>query len=170
MNKTDEFKNAKIKNNRTNGKKYEGELTRVLKEDGLSARLGRSNEEGDVVITDLDIVIEAKSTNNPGKYKMSKSPGQFFRLKKIPQKVFFGIRFKGEGLAGWRFFPLPNSIQVLNKDQGLNLREFILLISGGKFDHSEHPKGKNEELQSLGKKVPLVAKIVPSKEVSHGSD
>ena len=170
MNKIDEIKKAKIKNNRKNGKKYEGELTRVLKEDGLSARLGRSNEEGDVVITDLDIVIEAKSTNNQGKYKMSKSPGQFFRLRKIPQKVYFGIRFKGEGLAGWRFFPLPNSIQVLNKDQGLNLREFVLLISGGKSDHSEHPKGKNKELHSQGKKEPLVARIVPNKEGLYGSD
>ena len=151
------IKKVNIGNNRKNGKKYEGELVKVLKQDGISARLGRSNEEGDVILPDLGIIIEAKSTNMD-RYKMSKSPDQFHRLKKLPQKVYFGVRFKGEGLSGWRFYPIPNGIIVLRKDQGLTLREFVLLISSGKFDHMEHQKEKDDKIpehDEISHSIPL---------------
>ena len=72
----------RVRNNRKNGKRYEGELVKTLKEMGISSRLGRSNEEGDVILPEHNLVIEVKSTNLRDRYPISKSPDQFFRLKR----------------------------------------------------------------------------------------
>ena len=158
-------KTRNVKNNRKNGKRYEGELVKVLRQNGISARLGRSNEEGDVILPSYNIVIEAKSTNMD-RYRMSKSPEQFFRLGKLPLIVFFGIRYKGDGLEGWRFYPLPGNIIVLHKDQGLTLREFVLFISGGKFDHQGQHKEKDDKIPIHDETGTLMPIKMPNRRVA----
>lgn len=120
----------KISRNRANGKKYEGELVKALRERGVYARLGRSNEEADVILPDLNVLIEAKSTSRPN-FRMSmnqKTKDQFQRLLLVPARVFYAVRYKGKGLNGWRFHPLPDSVQVLYRDEGLTLDEFLLSL------------------------------------------
>ena len=95
----------RVKNNRRNGKRYEGELVRLLRDQGISARLGRSNEEGDVILPEYNIVLEAKSTRLKGKYHISMSPDQYFRLRALGQTVYYAIRFKGKGISGWELLP-----------------------------------------------------------------
>ena len=127
-------KTRNVKNNRKNGKRYEGELVRVLRQDGISARLGRSNEEGDVILPDHGIIIEAKSTNLKDRYRISKSPDQYIRLMKLNQDVWYAIRFKGEGPAGWRYYRIPDSITVLRKEEGYTLNEFLFILGQKKGD------------------------------------
>lgn len=118
---------TRIKNNRKNGKRYEGELVKILRESGYGARLGRSNEEGDIVISELNMVIEVKSTNLKDRYPISKSPDQFHRLTQLPQNVWYAIRFKGDGVSGWRFYPIPDRIRILFRSEGYSLDEFVLM-------------------------------------------
>jgi Holliday junction resolvase len=117
--------------NRKNGKKYEGELVKLFRQAGLFARLGRSNEEGDIILPDHNIIIEAKSTNGD-RYLMSKNPDQYHRLCKLEQEIWYAVRYKGRG-RGWRFYKLPPSIQVLHEEQSLTFKEFIM-------DSSVHPR------------------------------
>ena len=122
---------TRIRNNRKNGKKYEGELVRILKEMGISARLGRSNEEGDVILSEFNCIIECKSTNLKDRYRISKSPEQFLRLKNLRQEVWYAVRYKGDGISGWRFYPIPSKIQILFKIEGMGIREFGFSLTGG---------------------------------------
>ena len=122
-----EVTKTRVKFNRKNGKKYEGELVKILREKGYGARLGRSNEEGDIVITELNMVVEAKSTNLKDRYRISKSPDQFHRLTQLPQNVWYAIRFKGDGVSGWRFYPIPDRIRILFRSEGYSLDEFVLM-------------------------------------------
>ena len=126
---------TRIRNNRKNGKKYEGELVKILKENMISARLGRSNEEGDIILPEQNIIIEAKSTKQD-RYKMSLAVDQYKRLKLLPQEVWYAVRFKGKGVNGWKFYPIPCSIQILYRHEGLTLREFVLkMISKMSQEH-----------------------------------
>lgn len=120
-------KTQQVRNNRKKGKKYEGELVKILKEKGFGARLGRSNEEGDIILSDLDLIIECKSTSRKGGYRVSKNPAQYFRLRDLPQEVWFAIRWKGQGISGWRFYPIPDKIRVLFRSEGYTLEEFIIM-------------------------------------------
>ena len=120
-------KTQQVRNNRKKGKKYEGELVKLLKEKGFGARLGRSNEEGDIILSDLDLIIECKSTHFKDRYRVSKSPEQFYRLKSLPQEIWYGVRFKGAGVSGWRFYPIPDKIRVLFRSEGYTLEEFIIM-------------------------------------------
>ena len=120
---------TKVRNNRKNGKKYEGELVRILKDMGISARLGRSNEEGDVILSKFNCIIECKSTNLKDRYRISKAPEQFLRLKSLSQEVWYAIRYKGDGISGWKFYPIPNKIQILYKNEGLSLQELTIYLS-----------------------------------------
>lgn len=115
---------TRIRNNRKNGKKYEGELVKILKENMISARLGRSNEEGDIILPEQNIIIEAKSTKQD-RYKMSLAVDQYKRLTLLPQEVWYAVRFKRKGVNGWEFYPIPCSIQLLYRHEGLTLREFV---------------------------------------------
>lgn len=122
---------SSISRNRRNGKHYEGELVRALRERGIYARLGRSNEEGDVILPDCGIILEVKSTSRKN-FRLSmnqKTKDQFYRLLQLPARVFYAIRYKGKGLDDWRFYPLQDSIQVLHKNEGLVLDEFVLLFT-----------------------------------------
>ena len=127
-----------VQNNRRNGKKYEGELVRTLRDSGISARLGRSNEEGDVILPDHGIIIEAKSTCLKDRYRMSKAPDQFLRLMHLSQNVWYAVRYKGKGLAGWRFYPIPEKIQVLRKEEGYTLKEFLFILEQKKGHEGIH--------------------------------
>ncbi|MHB1507474.1 MAG: hypothetical protein ACYCUZ_05395 [Cuniculiplasma sp.] len=142
------IKKVNIGNNRKNGKRYEGELIKVLKKNGLSARLGRSNEEGDVILPDFGIIIEAKSTSLKDRYRISKSPDQYFRLLKLSQEVWFAIRYKGNGLEGWRFHRIPETISALKKNEGYTLREFVFII-GLKNGSETTQKEKDDEIPEL---------------------
>ena len=117
----------RVRNNRKNGKRYEGELVKTLKEMGISSRLGRSNEEGDVILPEHNLVIEVKSTNLRDRYPISKSPDQFFLLKNLSQEVWYAVRFKGSGILGWRFFRIPEKIRVLLRTEGYSLDEFVFM-------------------------------------------
>ena len=123
---TEVTKRTKVRNNRKNGKKYEGELVKSLRNMGISARLGRSNEEGDVVLPEHNIVIEAKSTKRD-RYKMSLAVDQYKRLKLLKQEIWYAVRFKGSGISGWRFYPIPSKIRVLLKSEGFSLDEFVFM-------------------------------------------
>ncbi len=119
---------TRIRNNRKNGKKYEGELVRILKEMGISARLGRSNEEGDVILSEFNCIIECKSTNLKDRYRISKSPEQFLRLKNLRQEVWYAVRYKGKGPSdGWRFYIIPEKITILYRSEGHSFQEFTFL-------------------------------------------
>ena len=118
---------TRIRNNRKNGKKYEGELVKILKENMISARLGRSNEEGDIILPEQNIIIEAKSTKQD-RYKMSLAVDQYKRLKLLPQEVWYAVRFKGSGISGWRFYRIPSKIRVLLKSEGFSLDEFVFMM------------------------------------------
>lgn len=115
-----------VTRNRANGKRYEGELVKVLRSKGINARLGRSNEEGDVILPELNIVMEAKSTDLD-RYRISKAMDQFKRLCKLNSEVWFAIRYKGNGISGWKMYPIPEKPIVLFKGEGLTLDEFVLL-------------------------------------------
>ena len=120
----------KISRNRANGKKYEGELVKVFRARGIYARLGRSNEEADVIIPELDILLECKSTSRKN-FSISlnrKTKDQFRRLHGLRSTVFYAVRYKGDGLAGWRFHSLPDSPCVLRRTEGWSLEEFIFLL------------------------------------------
>lgn len=117
--------------NHRNGKHYEGELVRALRENGIYARFGRSTEEADVILPDFNVLLEVKSTSRKN-FRMSlnqKTKDQFIILLNIPEKVFYAIRYKGNGLADWRFHPLPDSTQALHKNEGLMLEEFMLMFT-----------------------------------------
>ena len=137
----------RIRRNRQNGKKYEGELVRTLKEMGIAARLGRSNEEGDVILPEINLVLEAKSTHLKDRYRLSKASDQYFRLKRLKQTVFYAVRFKGEGISGWEFYPIPPNIQVLYRHEGLSLKEFVLKITS--------ETGQNREATKSNGKIPI---------------
>ncbi|MHB1440008.1 MAG: hypothetical protein ACYCSO_05100 [Cuniculiplasma sp.] len=123
---------SEIKRNRINGKKYEGEAVKILKESGLGVRLGRSNEEGDVILPNHNIIIEVKSTKkNAFSFNLNtQTKDQYYRLTKSMSKVFYWIRFKGEGRNGIRVFHIPNNISILYKEEGLTLNEFLFLLGG----------------------------------------
>ena len=115
-----------VARNRANGKRYEGELVKTLRSRNINARLGRSNEEGDVILPELNIVIEAKSTDLD-RYRISKAMDQFRRLCKLDSEVWYAIRYKGDGISGWQFYPIPINSTVLLRGEGLTLEEFVLL-------------------------------------------
>ena len=115
-----------VARNRANGKRYEGELVKVLRSKDINARLGRSNEEGDVILPELNIVIEAKSTDLD-RYRISKAMDQFRRLRELDSEVWFAIRYKGNGILGWQFYPIPSKSTVLFRGEGLTLNEFVML-------------------------------------------
>jgi Holliday junction resolvase len=120
----------KVKNNRKNGKRYEGELVKLLRGVGIAARLGRSNEEGDVILSSHNLIIECKSTSLNDRFRISKNPDQFWRLKAIQYlgtEVWYAIRYKGKGILGWRFFRIPERVCTLYRDEGFSLQEFLLL-------------------------------------------
>ena len=115
-----------ISRNRANGKRYEGELVKLLRGISLDARLGRSNEEGDIILSKFDIIIEAKSTKN-AKYNIRKALEQYNRLRKLHAEVWYAIRYKGRGIAGWRLYPMPPKPIMLHPTEGMTLREFALI-------------------------------------------
>ena len=120
----------KISRNRANGKRYEGELVKAIRNSGIYARLGRSNEEVDIILPDCNILIECKSTSKKN-FTLAHDRGtkdQFFRIRELPGIKFYAVRYKGDGLKGWRFYPIPGSIQVLPRDEGLTLDEFVILV------------------------------------------
>ena len=122
---------TKVCNNRKNGKKYEGELVKALRRMNLFARLGRSNEEGDIILSENNLIIECKSTILKDRFRISKNPEQFWRLRDIQfrgTEVWYAVRFKGEGISGWRFYRIPERICILFKDEGFTLSEFLFLI------------------------------------------
>lgn len=116
-------KTVNIARNRKRGKRYEGELVKLLRESGIFARLGRSNEEGDLILPELNIVIEAKSTTT-SIYRMSMNRSQYTRLSRISQEKWYAVRFMGKH-GGWEFFPFPPSIQVLHRGESLTYDEFV---------------------------------------------
>ena len=115
-----------VARNRANGKRYEGELVKILRSRRINARLGRSNEEGDVILPELNIVIEAKSTDLD-RYRISKAMDQFMRLCRLDSEVWYAIRYKGDGISGWQFYPIPVKSTVLLRGEGLTLTEFVML-------------------------------------------
>ena len=115
-----------VARNRANGKRYEGELVKLLRSKDINARLGRSNEEGDVILPEHNIVIEAKSTDLD-RYRISKAMDQFRRLRELDSEVWFAIRYKGNGISGWQFYPIPSKSTTLLRGEGLTLEEFSLL-------------------------------------------
>ncbi len=119
-----------VARNRANGKRYEGELVKILRSRGISARLGRSNEEADVILADFNVLIEVKSTSrkNFSLNLNKRTKDQHFRLGTIPAKVFYAIRYKGKGVAGWRFYAFPESPQVLYWNEGLSLGEMAVML------------------------------------------
>ena len=115
-----------VARNRANGKRYEGELVKILRSRGISARLGRSNEEGDVILPGLNLVIEAKSTDLD-RYRISKAMDQFRRLCMLGSEVWYAVRYKGDGVSGWRFYRIPSKPTMLLRGEGLTLDEFVML-------------------------------------------
>ena len=115
-----------VARNRANGKRYEGELVKILRSRGISARLGRSNEEGDVILPGLNLVIEAKSTDLD-RYRISKAMDQCRRLCRLDSEVWYAIRYKGDGISGWQFYPIPVKPTALLRGEGLTLNEFVML-------------------------------------------
>ncbi len=125
---------SKLKHNRKNGKKYEGELVKVLREKGIYARLGRSNEEFDVTLPELNVNIEIKSTNFESSWCSTfinrKTIDQYHRLRDVPGKNFYAIRWKGQGVKGIRLYPIIPDLEkppVLYKNEGLTLDEFVFI-------------------------------------------
>ena len=118
-----------VARNRANGKRYEGELVKTLRSRNINARLGRSNEEGDVILPELNIVIEAKSTDLD-RYRISKAMDQFRRLCRLDSEVWYAIRYKGDGISGWQFYPIPVKPTALHRGEGLTLTEFVMLKKG----------------------------------------
>ena len=115
-----------VARNRANGKRYEGELVKILRSRGINARRGRSNEEGDVILPELNIVIEAKSTDLD-RYRISKAMDQFRRLCRLDSEVWYAIRYKGDGISGWQFYRIPSKPTMLLRGEGLTLDEFVML-------------------------------------------
>lgn len=117
------MKTSNIARNRRRGKRFEGELVKLLRGSEIFARLGRSNEEGDLILSELNIVIEAKSTTT-NIYRMSMNRSQYIRLSRISQEKWYAVRFMGKH-GGWEFFPFPPSIQVLHRGESLTYDEFV---------------------------------------------
>ena len=119
-----------VSRNRANGKRYEGEIVKTLRGRGIYARLGRSNEEGDVVIPDHNIILEVKSTSrmNFSVNLNRKTREQYYRLRRVPATVYYAVRYKGKSIAGWRFHAIPESPQVLYRDEGLSLEELTIIL------------------------------------------
>jgi Holliday junction resolvase len=124
-----------VSRNRANGKRYEGELVKALRERGMYARLGRSNEEADVILPGPRILIELKSTDRRvswtfGNTNPRKTKAQYHRLKSLNFQVYYAVRFKGTGIGGLRFYSIPQEMRPLRKDDGLTLEEFISMLEG----------------------------------------
>lgn len=149
---------SQVSRNRQNGKKYEGELVKLLRENDVPARLGRSNEEGDVILPELNVIIEAKSTNDDifSILKNEKRKDQFRRLHLSPAQIFYAVRFKGEGLNGWRFYSIPEKPIILRKNEGYSLKEFLFIVSEKKNDLRED----NHFIDNLLIKTPKSSEIV----------
>ncbi len=123
----------KISRNRANGKRYEGELVKTLRSLKIYARLGRSNEEVDVIIPSANIGIELKSTNRNDSWTFGctnprKTKDQYRRLLLSPMIIYYAIRFKGQGIAGLRLYSIPPEMCSLKKNEGLTLEEFVILV------------------------------------------
>jgi Holliday junction resolvase len=114
--------------NRKNGEKYGRELAKLLKEKGVVAILSQGNEAGDVVLPDLNIIIECRTTSAKGGYGVSKNNlSQYFYLRGLPQEVWFAIKWKGQGISGWRLYRIPDKTRVLYRSEGYTIEEFIIM-------------------------------------------
>ena len=113
------------------GEKYGGELVKILKENGFVARLGQGSEAGDVVLPDLNIIIECKTTSVKGGYRVSKfaiDPATYFKLNRyFPRECWFAIKWKGQGISGWRLYLIPAKLRVLYRSEGYTIEEFTTL-------------------------------------------
>ena len=111
--------------------KYGGELVKILKENRFVARLGQDNEAGDVVLPDLNIIIECKTTSVKGGYRVSKfaiDPATYFKLNRyFPRECWFAIKWKGQGISGWRLYLIPAKLRVLYRSEGYTIEEFTTM-------------------------------------------
>ena len=139
---------TKIGRNRANGKAYEGELVKELKQRGIYARLGRSNEEYDITLPELNINIELKSTNRELSWKRKDAADQYSRLRKVPGNNYYGIRWKGKGIKGLHLYPISDIEKppVLYRSEGITFEEFVFL-SQSKMEQIKQKK----EQETVGK-------------------
>ena len=109
-----------VARNWAKSKRYEGELVKFFRSNDINTRLGRSNLEGEVILPELNIVVEAKSTNL-NRYKISKAMDQFRDLRELDSLMWFAIRYKRNGISGWQFYPILSKLTVLLRGEGLKL-------------------------------------------------
>ena len=125
---------TKIGRNRVNGKRYEGEPVKELKQRGIYARLGRSNEEYDITLPELNINIELKSTNRELSWCSTavnkETVDQYNRLRRVPGNNYYGIRWKGKGIKGLRLYPISDIEKppVLYRSEGITFEEFVFML------------------------------------------
>ncbi len=117
------------KRNRINGIKKEGELQKVLEENGVFSLSLAPNIAGDIILPVHKIVIEVKST------KQYFSPFATEKLKKQYEKL---LSYNEQGLVTyyavffnfkkeWKFFPTP--LEHTRYEEGLSIVQFIEKIN-----------------------------------------
>jgi Holliday junction resolvase len=81
--------------NRANGKRYEGELVKAIRARGIYARLGRSNEEADVILPNGMLTeVKSSSRKNFSLNHDRETKDQFHRLLEVPGRVFYAVRYQ----------------------------------------------------------------------------
>ncbi|MGC8699239.1 MAG: hypothetical protein ACP5RE_03590 [Candidatus Acidifodinimicrobium sp.] len=128
--------------NRQNGVKAEGDLMKLLEEDGMFTLSLSPNIAGDIILPHFGVIIEVKRVKNAKTFVPSKpnQVKQYERLKKYVDngmKVFYSILFYDSSKDDlsrdrWRFFVYKPDAEAgkykMKFDEGISYNDFIVLL------------------------------------------
>ena len=108
---------------------FEGELKRILNDNGLVVLNLGYNEIGDlVVVNGKTRIIECKTTHHDY-YYLSKNKIQSERLSELSKhniSVYYSIKFINKNKSVIKFYYMNNNVlKVFKKDEGYTLTDFL---------------------------------------------
>ena len=114
-------------NNQRNGSKFEGELKKILNDNGIFCLNLGYNETADLIIVNGKTrLIECKTTHKPIWYR--KNPKQYYRLMEFVNKgksVYIAIKFIINRKSIIKFFYLKEAEYPYSVNNGYTLNDFI---------------------------------------------
>ena len=132
--------------NRQNGVKAEGELMKLLEEDGIFSLSLSPNIAGDIILPHFKIIIEVKRVKNSRTFTPNK-PNQVKQYEKLKEyvdngmRVFYSILFYDNNKDGllrekWMFFEYKPEVRAekyrMKSGEGISYGDFISLLSSQK--------------------------------------
>ncbi len=110
------------KRNRINGVRKEGELQKILEENGIFSLSLAPNIAGDIILPNQKVVIEVKSTKQ---YFSPFATEKLLSYNEQELTTYYAIffNFKKE----WKFFQTP--LERTRYEEGLDIKQFIEKIS-----------------------------------------